>query len=117
LAVSYVGQAPADAALDCVTSAPIRAEARAALAFLEKMSREPEALTGADVQVVRDAGVAYEALDEAVRIGTLFHVINRVMNAVGAGPLDGQRRDVVVRIVRRFGYRNPPVVRLLSRAG
>ncbi|MGH3478044.1 MAG: carboxymuconolactone decarboxylase family protein [Pseudonocardiaceae bacterium] len=117
LAVSYVGQAPADAALDLVDSAPIRAEARAALAFLEKMSREPEALTGADVQVVRAAGVVDEALDEAVRIGTLFHVINRVMNAVGAGPLDGKSRDVAVRMVRRFGYRNPPVVRLLSRAG
>lgn len=113
IAVSYVGQAPVDAALDCTSSAPIRAEARAALAFLEKMSREPEALTGADVQAVRGVGV----IDEAVRIGTLFHVINRVMNAVGAGPLDEQRRDVTVRIVRRFGYRNPSMVRLLSHAG
>ncbi|MGH3901743.1 MAG: hypothetical protein ACRDTA_26505 [Pseudonocardiaceae bacterium] len=117
IAVSYVGQAPIDAALGSVNSASIRAEARAALTFLEKMSRQPEALTGADVQAVRDAGVIDEALDEAVRIGTLFHVINRVLNAVGAGPLDEQQRDVAVRMVRRFGYRNPSVVRLLSRAG
>lgn len=117
LAVSYVGQAPVDAVLDCVNSAPIRAEARAVLAFLDKMSREPEALTSADVQAVHDAGVIDDALNEAVLIGTLFHVINRVMNAVGAGPLDGQSRDVAVRMVRRFGYRNPLVVRLLSRAG
>ncbi len=117
LAVSYVGQAPVDAALDCVNPALIRAEVRAVLAFLEKMSHEPEALTRADVQAVRDAGVIDEALDEAVLIGTLFHVINRVMNAVGAGPLEGQRRDLAVRMVRRFGYRNPLLVRLLSRAG
>lgn len=117
IAVSYVGQAPVDAALDRINSAPIRAEARAALAFLEKMSRAPEALTRTDVQAVRDAGVSGEALDEAVLIGTLFHVINRVMNAVGAGPLDGQRRDMAVRLVRHFGYRNPLMVRLLSRAG
>lgn len=117
IAVSYAGQPPVDAALDCVSAAPIRAEVRAVLAFLDKMSREPEALTGADVQAVRDADVTGEALDEAILIGTLFHVINRVMNAVGAGPLDGYRRDVAVRMVRRFGYRNPLVVLLLSRAG
>ncbi|MGH3972978.1 MAG: carboxymuconolactone decarboxylase family protein [Pseudonocardiaceae bacterium] len=117
IAVSYVGPVPVNAALDRASSAPLRAEVRAVLAFLDKMSRQSEALTGADVQAVRDAGVIDEALNEAILIGTLFHVINRVMNAVGAGPLDGHRRDVAVRMVRRFGYRNPLVVRLLSRAG
>lgn len=53
--------------------------------FLEKISREPEALSGADVQAVREAGV----IDEAILIGTLFRVINRILNAVGAGPIDG----------------------------
>jgi AhpD family alkylhydroperoxidase len=41
---------------------------------------------GDDVVAVQAAGVDDLALEEAVRISALFHVINRIMDAAGAGP-------------------------------
>ena len=113
---TYAGHDLIDAALDSPDTAPIRGEAKAVLTFLEKLSREPDAVTGADVKAVREAGVDATALDQAVRITVLFHVINRVMNAVGAGPLVGRERAVGTQFIRRLGYGTPPPVRLLSRA-
>jgi len=45
----------------------------------------------------------------------LFHVINRVMNALGAPALEGKRLSVARAFIGRFGYRLPPTIRYLSR--
>lgn len=115
VAGAYTEQAVIDAALDSLPEAPVRAEARAMLEFLRKLSSEPDALTTQDAARLRAAGIPNVAIDQAVRIGTIFHVINRVMNAVGAGPLEGRGLAFGVKTIKLGGYRVPPPVRLLSR--
>jgi AhpD family alkylhydroperoxidase len=70
---------------------------------------------GDDVVAVQAAGVDDLALEEAVRISALFHVINRIMDAAGAGPLQGPSLDLARRIVMGGGYKLPPTIRWLSR--
>lgn len=112
---SYVDPATVDAVFESPSTAPIRPEAKAVLTLLDKLSAEPEAVTAADVRAVREAGVDAAALDDAVRTSVLFHVINRVMDAFGAGPLEGRQLVMAPKVIRRLGYRMPPTVRYLSR--
>lgn len=118
---SYLGDDLVDAALaaptaNTDTNGDLRPEARAVLGFLDKMSRHPDALTGADVEVLHRAGVDDDAIAEVVEVGSLFHVISRVMNAVGATVPNRRQRAAAVRFVGRFGYRLPAPIRVLSRA-
>lgn len=114
-ACSYVGDELVDGALSAPETSDLRPEAKAVLAFLQKMSRSPEGLTAADVQAVRAEGVDDEALDEAIHVSVLLHVMNRVMNAVGATTPDSRQQTIATRSIRRFGYRVPAPIRLLSR--
>lgn len=113
IAGAYTEQAVVDVALKSPEDAPLRPEMRAMLNFLRAMS--DESATADDAARLRDAGIPDFAIDQAIRIATLFHVINRVMNAVGAGPLEGRRLELCVRTVKIGGYRIPPPVQLLSR--
>ena len=53
------------------------------LAFLEKLSREPERITSADADEVLSVGVTESALEVAIHIATVFTVINRTADALG----------------------------------
>ena len=88
----------------------------AVLVFLDKLSATPEEIDETDRDAVRRAGVTESALEDAVLINVLFHVINRVMNALGAPALEGRQLSVAQRFIGRFGYRLPPTIRYLSRA-
>lgn len=112
-------QIGADVAADALrrpADAAIAPQARAVLVFLEQLALDPDAIGPADVDAVRGAGVTDEALDEAVRISVLFHVINRVMDTAGAGPLEGRQLAVSRKVIGLGGYRLPPPIRLFSRA-
>jgi uncharacterized peroxidase-related enzyme len=87
----------------------------AVLVLLDKLAASPDAIGEADLAAVRAAGVSDQALEDAVLISVLFHVVNRVMNALGAGPLEGRRLLVARRFIGRFGYTLPPTIRYLSR--
>lgn len=117
IAGSYLAPEFVDEALATRSTAGLRPEAGAMLVFLDTLSRAPDRLSVTDVEKVRAAGVPDDALDQAVHIATLFHVINRVMNAVGATVPDAGQRMISARFVRRLGYRVPTPVRLLSRNG
>ena len=103
------------AALAAPAAAPVRPQVAAVLTFLDTLAGASERITADDVLAVRAAGVDDLALEEAVRISALFHVINRVMDAAGAGPLEGRSLDLAGRIVMGGGYQLPPTIRWLSR--
>lgn len=63
-------------------TAPVSAEIRATLGFLETMTLAPSELRPADATAVRDAGVREEALVDAVHIGALFNIIVRLADAL-----------------------------------
>lgn len=115
VAGSYTDQSVVDAALESLPTADVRPQVKAMLQFLRKMSHNPDALTAHDVSALRVAGIPDAAIDQAIGIGALFELINRVMNALGAGPLEGRSLLVGVRTIKLLGYRTPPPVRLLSR--
>lgn len=105
------------AALEAPESAPLRPEVRAVLTFLAKLADEPESMTADDVRTVLAAGVSEDALAESVDVGAIFHLINRVMDAHGAAPLEGRGLAVSTRVVMGGGYKLPAPIRLLSRRG
>ncbi|MEV4128849.1 hypothetical protein [Nocardia sp. NPDC049707] len=115
IAGAYMAGDLVDEALADGDNSPLRPEARAMLEFVGKMARDPDGLTPGDAEMVRQAGVTAEAFDEAVWVATLFNVITRVMNTVGAEALEAGQAQVGARFIKAFGYRTPPPVRFLSR--
>jgi alkylhydroperoxidase family enzyme len=67
-------------------TAPVDDRLRATLGFLEKMTLRPEELTHSDAQAVRDAGVAEEALLDAIHVCALFNMIVRMADSLGFEP-------------------------------
>ncbi len=115
IAGAYIAADLVDEALADGENSPLRPEARAMLEFVGKMVRDPDGLAPGDADEVRAAGVTAEAFDEAVWVATLFNVINRVMNTVGAEALEAGQAQIGARFIKAFGYRTPPPVRFLSR--
>ena len=68
--------------LDDYRTAPIDEKLRATIAFLEKVTLTPDAVTPADVAPVRGLGVSRKALGEALYVCALFNLIDRVADAL-----------------------------------
>jgi len=71
-----------DAALRDYRGAPIGEPLRATLAFLEKLTLEPAEVSDADVDAVVEAGVAPQALRDAIEVCAGFNVIDRIADAL-----------------------------------
>jgi len=86
------------------TTAPIPARLRAALTFIEKMTREPEALAAADVEAARRGGLDGDALRDAAAVAAVFNVITRYANALDfAIPTEAEFEKSAGMLLRR-GY-------------
>lgn len=72
-----------DAVLADPATAPITAQQRAILGFLEKLTLFPADVTRADVEQLRRLGVMDEAIEDAINVCIVFAIINRVANALG----------------------------------
>ena len=64
-------------------TAPIDERLRATLGFLEKMTLRPEELGPADAVAARAAGVADDALVDAIYVCALFNMIVRLADSLG----------------------------------
>jgi alkylhydroperoxidase family enzyme len=64
-------------------SAPVDERLRATLGFLEKLTLRPEELGPADARAARAAGVSDEALVDAIHVGALFNMIDRLADSLG----------------------------------
>ncbi|MEU0873186.1 carboxymuconolactone decarboxylase family protein [Nocardia brasiliensis] len=115
IAGAYIDIGVVDSALTGNGDSPLRPEAQAMIEFLRRMTRDPDGLTPADADKVRQAGVSAEAFEEAVWVGTFFNVINRMLNTFGAPALDERGSRVGARFIKSFGYRVPAPIRLFSR--
>jgi alkylhydroperoxidase family enzyme len=63
-------------------TAPVDERLRATLRLLETMTLRPDELTGEDAAAARAAGVSKEALVDAVHVGALFNMIDRMADAL-----------------------------------
>lgn len=64
-------------------TAPIGEPLRATLGFLEKLTLTPESIGADDVRAVRATGVSAQAVEDAIRVCTLFSIITRIADSLG----------------------------------
>lgn len=64
-------------------AAPVPERVRAALSLLEAMTLRPDELTAADVQPLLDAGVSEEGVVDALYVGLMFNLIDRIADSMG----------------------------------
>lgn len=85
-------------------TAPVSEEVRAVLRFLRKLTLEPEQIAPADIEALREAGVSDPKIYDAIHVGALFNIINRVTATLGieALPRDLARRGA--EFVHGAGY-------------
>jgi alkylhydroperoxidase family enzyme len=69
--------------LDDYTTAPIDAKLRATLAFLAKLTLQPDDVGKADAQAVLATGVTPRALEEAIRVAYVFNIFDRLADSLG----------------------------------
>jgi alkylhydroperoxidase family enzyme len=82
-------------------------QAAAAAAFVAGLTRDPGAVSSADVERARAAGVDDDALAEAVYVAFMFNTINRVADALGFEHRSDRSRRWGAEVLRRNGYRLP----------
>jgi uncharacterized peroxidase-related enzyme len=64
-------------------TAPVSPELRATLGFVEKLTLDPAAVTREDAAALRAAGVADDAIVDAVHVCALFSMIVRIADSLG----------------------------------
>lgn len=85
-------------------AAPISAELKATLTFLERATLQPAELSAADAQQARSAGVSQAQLESALAVCAVFNVYDRLADATGFSlPPD---HELDRKLLTRFGY--PP---------
>lgn len=87
-------------------AAPISPQLRATLAFVRKMTLEPDALSAADARAVLDAGVSREVLTDAIDVAWLFAFFNRLAEGLGwdVPPDDSSAWAASAKRLRDRGY-------------
>jgi uncharacterized peroxidase-related enzyme len=68
------------------TQADLQSADRSMLDFAVKLTKQPEAMTQADVETLRRLGYDDEALLEIVHVTGYFNYINRVADGLGIDP-------------------------------
>ena len=97
-----------EAVLNDWQNAPINSKVRATLTLLEKLTLEPEKVTCADMERVRDAGVRKQAIEEAIRVCALFNIINRLADAFDFDPMRDGKPEIVTKAAKmmlKYGYK------------
>ena len=82
VAVHGLGPDVVDAALSDYESAPISDVLRAALTFIEKMTRAPDELGPGDARAAIDAGVSRSQLLDSAAVAAVFNIVTRYANAL-----------------------------------
>jgi uncharacterized peroxidase-related enzyme len=90
--------------LDNWRTAPISQPLRATLAFLEKLTLDPLAVTTADVEPLRAIGLSDDAIGDAVHVCALFNMYDRIADSLGfAVPGPEAFEQTATRLLQR-GY-------------
>ena len=68
-------------------TAPAEEGLHATLAFLQKATLQPGKLGPADIDVVREAGVSDEAIEDALAVCAYFNLIDRLADSYALTPI------------------------------
>ena len=91
--------------LDDWRTAPIDVKLRAMLAFLEKLTLQPDAVRPADVAPLRAAGLSDDAIEDAIHASVLFNIYDRLADSLGWHLPDGDGYAASGRSLMKRGYR------------
>ena len=80
--MAYGDEGRVQAVLDDWRSAPIDERTRAMLAFIERLTLDPDSVDAADVVPLRRAGLSDAAIEDAIHVCTLFNVYTRLADAL-----------------------------------
>jgi uncharacterized peroxidase-related enzyme len=69
------------AAIEDWRTARLDARTRAMLAFLEKLTLQPDTIGSADIPPLRAAGLSDAAIEDAIHVCTLFNVYDRLADS------------------------------------
>ena len=81
-----VGEEIAQAVRNDWRTAPVDEPTRALLAYAEKLTKTPQAMTEEDMNVLRKMGHSDEAIHDAAQVISYFNYINRIADALGVDP-------------------------------
>jgi len=83
------------------------ADVRAVFGLLDRVVTDPDALSAADVEAARAAGMGDDAVVDALYVAFVFNLVNRLANAFGCSWETEEDRLLLGRILHRTGYRVP----------
>lgn len=98
-----VDEAVWDGLLTDIDTAPIDDRLRPLVRYVDKLTRTPSAMTGADVDAVLAAGWSEDALFDAICICGFNNLMNRVVDAVGLVGTEEEHRESGARL-SSIGY-------------
>lgn len=88
-------------------SAPVSPALQATLAWLEKVTLTPDAVTAADARALKAAGVTKAAARDALWVAFCFNEIARVADALGWEIPDASGFLASAKSLLKFGYLLP----------
>jgi len=93
--------------LDQWRQAGFKPRIAATLALLEKTTLTPDAVSPADIAPLRAAGVSDSAIVDALQVGFVFNVVNRLANALDFEYGTEANALKTATILNRIGYQLP----------
>src|SRR5688500_2412662 len=93
-----------DAVLENWRTAPIDEKLRATLAFLEKLTLQPDTVSAADVDQLRSMALSDDAIEDAIHVCALFNIYDRIADAFDFAVPDRAAFDRSAVSLLRRGY-------------
>jgi alkylhydroperoxidase family enzyme len=94
-----------DSILDDFRSAEIDEKQRAMLTFLEKVTLAPSQVTGDDARALRAAGVSRQAAEDALYVGYVFNIHDRMADTLGYALPDDDYMQTPAALLTKRGYK------------
>jgi alkylhydroperoxidase family enzyme len=92
------------AVLDDWRTAPVEPRLRSALAFVEKLTLDPAAVTASDMRPMREQGLSDAAIEDAIHVCTLFSVYDRLADALEFEIPDARGFAISATMLLKRGY-------------
>jgi uncharacterized peroxidase-related enzyme len=104
IAVNGMDESVVTAVMQNYETAPVNEQIRTTLGFLEKLTKFPEAVAAADLELMRAAGVTDDAIEEAIQICFVFCTINRLADAFDFEIAEGKGLERMGTMLYNLGY-------------
>lgn len=92
------------AVLDDWRAAPIEPKLRAALAFVEKLTLQPDAVGPADIAPMRAQGISDAGIEDAIHACVLFNVYDRLADSLEFDIPDEHGFAMSAKMLLKRGY-------------